>query len=93
MNARDEDMDARLARLAKATEDLRPTGGFTGRVMAAIGREEPPGLIPTLWASSRRLLPIAAVAAACAAVWAVQSQATVDDALAVTYGSVDLYGE
>jgi hypothetical protein len=86
-------MDARLARLAKATEDLNPSAGFTGRVIAAVERESAPGILETLWASSRRLLPIAAVAAACALVWAVENQTTVDDALAVTYGSVDLYGE
>jgi hypothetical protein len=93
VSADGEDMDARLARLGMATDGLRPGAGFTGRVMAAIGREEPPGLLETLWGSSKRFLPIAALAAACAVVWAAQAQTTVDDALAVTYGSVDLDGE
>ncbi len=86
-------MEARLARLGRATDDLRPSTGFSARVMSAIEREQMPGILETLWVSSKRLLPIAAVAAACAVVWAVESQTTVDDALAVTYGSVDLYGE
>lgn len=86
-------MEARLVHLGRATEDLRPSAGFSARVMAAIEREQTPGILETLWVSSKRLLPIAAVAAACAVVWAVANQTTVDDALAVTYGSVDLYGE
>jgi len=86
-------MEARLARLGRATDDLRPSAGFSAKVMAAIEREQTPGVLETLWVSSKRLLPIAALAAACAMVWAVENQTTVDDALAVTYGSVDLYGE
>ena len=89
----EDDMEARLARLGRATDELRPSAGFSARVMAAVEREQAPGLLELLWVSSKRLLPIAAVAAACAVVWAVQSQTTVDDALAVTYGSVDFYGE
>ncbi|HEX3596876.1 MAG TPA: hypothetical protein VHU80_17325 [Polyangiaceae bacterium] len=89
----EEDAEARLSRLAGATAALGPRGGFTARVMAAIEAEQPLGLIDALWASSRRLLPIAALAAAVAVVWAVENQTTVDDALAVTYGSVDLDAE
>ena len=93
MSPREEDVEARLARLSRETEALGPSPGFNARVMAAIDREEPAGFIDALWASSRRLLPIAALAAAVAVVWAVQSSGTVDDALAITYGSVDLDGE
>jgi len=93
MTSGEEDVDMRLARLARATLVLGPSGGFTARVMAAVEREHPLGLIDALWTSSRRLLPIAALAAAVAVVWAVESQTTVDDALAVTYGSVDLDAE
>jgi hypothetical protein len=86
-------MEARLDRLGSATDDLRPSAGFSAKVMAAVEREQAPGILEMLWASSKRLVPIAAVAAACAVVWAVENQTTVDDALAVTYGSVDFYGE
>ena len=89
----EDDMEARLARLGRATDDLRPSAAFSAKVMAAIDREQTPGVLPTLWISARRLLPIAAVAAACAVAWAVENQTTVDDALAVTYGSVDFYGD
>jgi hypothetical protein len=93
MSPREEDVEARLARLSRETEALGPSPGFNARVMAAIDREEPAGFVDALWASSRRLLPIAALAAAVAVVWAVQSHGTADDALAITYGSVDLDGE
>jgi hypothetical protein len=89
----EEEVDAKLSRLAKETAALLPTGGFTARVMAALEREQPLGLIEALWTSSRRLLPIAALAAAAAVVWAVESQTSVDDALAVTYGAMDLDAE
>jgi hypothetical protein len=93
MSPREEDVEARLARLARETEALGPSVGFNAKVMAAIDREEPAGFIDALWTSSRRLLPIAAVAAALAVAWAAQSSGTVDDALAVSYGSVDFDGE
>lgn len=89
----EEEVDAKLSRLAKETAALGPSGGFTARVMAAVEREQPLGLIEALWMSSRRLLPIAALAAAAAVVWAVESQTSVDDALAVTYGAMDLDAE
>jgi hypothetical protein len=49
--------------------------------------------VKALWVSSRRFLPIATLAAAAAVVWAVESQTSVDDALAVTYGAMDLDAE
>jgi len=93
MTFEDEELDAKLSRLATQTAGLGATAGFTARVMAAIEREQPLGLIEALVTSSRRFLPIAALAAAAAVVWAVESQTTVDDALAVTYGSVELDAE
>ena len=93
MSSREEDTDARLARLATATSALRPRAGFSARVMVAIGREQPSGFIDALWTSSRRFLPIAALAAAVSVVWAVESITTVDDTLAASYGSVDRDGE
>ena len=90
MSSGKDDLDVELARLGTATLALRPTAGFGERVMAAIQREAPVGMLDAIWASSRRMLPIAALAAAAAVVWAVQSQTTIDDALAVSYGSVEL---
>ena len=83
-----EDIDQRLARLSGETSALRPSAGFSARVMLAIGAEAAPSFFETTWFSARRLLPIAAVAAALAVVWAVQVDSSVDDDLATNYASV-----
>ena len=85
-----EDIDQRLSRLSGATDALRPSAGFSARVMLAIGAEAAPSFFETTWFSARRLLPVAAIAAALAVVWAVQVDSTVDDALATSYASMDL---
>ncbi len=83
-----EDIDQRLARLAGATHTLKPTLSFSARVMQAIDAEAVPGFWENAWFSSRRLLPIAAIAAALAVGWAVQVDRSVDDELATSYASV-----
>jgi hypothetical protein len=85
-----EDIDQRLARLSGATERLRPSAGFSTRVMLAIDSiaEPTPSIFEAAWFSARRFVPVAAVAAALAVVWAVQVDGTVDDELATTYASV-----
>jgi hypothetical protein len=85
-----EDIDQRLARLTGATHPLRPSAGFSARLSAAIAAEALPGFWENAWFSSRRLLPIAAVAAALAVGWAVQVDRSVDDELATSYASVEL---
>jgi hypothetical protein len=83
-----EDIDQRLVRLSGATEGLRPSAGFSARVMLAIDAQGAPGIFEAAWFSARRLVPVAAIAAALAVVWAVQVDGTVDDELATTYASV-----
>jgi hypothetical protein len=85
-----EDIDQRLARLARSTEALRPSVGFSARVLQAIDAEAAPSLLESAWFSGRRLLPVAAIAAALAVVWAVQVDRSVDDELATSYASVEL---
>ena len=85
-----EDIEQRLARLSNATETLRPSAGFSSRVMLAIEREGAPSFLEATWFSARRLLPVAAIAAAMAVVWAVQVDGTVDDELATSYASMEL---
>jgi hypothetical protein len=85
-----EDTEQRLARLSGATNALRPSAGFSARVMLAINREAAPSFLETAWFSARRLLPVAAIAAGMAVVWAVQVDGTVDDELATSYASVEL---
>ncbi len=84
-----EDIEQRLARLSGATDRVRPSAGFSARVMLAIHQEAAPSFLETTWSSARRLLPIAAIAAAMAVVWAVQVDGTVDDELATSYASVE----
>ena len=85
-----EDIDQRLARLGRGTEALRPSAGFSARVMGSVAREAAPSFLESAWFSSRRLLPVAAIAAALAVVWAVQVDRSVDDELATSYASVGL---
>ena len=83
-----EDIDQRLARLAGATYAVRPSAAFAARVMQAVHAEAVPGFWENAWFSSRRLLPVAAIAAALAVGWAVQVDRSVDDELATSYASV-----
>ncbi len=85
-----EDIDQRLARLTGETNALRPSVGFSARVMQAIEQEaaRAPGFWENAWFSSRRLLPVAAIAAVLAVGWAVQVDSSVDDDLATSYASV-----
>ncbi len=90
-----ESIEQRLARLSASTEAVRPPPGFSANVLAAIDAAERnaprlPGFFDTAWLSARRLVPVAAVAAALAVTWAVQVDRTVDDDLATTYASLGL---
>lgn len=85
-----EDVDQRLARLARETEALHPSAGFSARVMLAIEAESAPSFWESTWFSSRRLLPIAALAAALAVGWAASLEHSVDDELATSYASAEL---
>jgi len=85
-----EDLEQRLARIAGATNALRPSAGFGARVMAAIEQQAAPSFLEVTWFSARRLLPVAALAAAMAVVWAVQVDGTVDDELATSFASMEL---
>ena len=85
-----EEIDQRLARLGRRTEALRPSAGFSARVLAAVAAETAPSFLESAWFSARRLVPVAAIAAALAVVWAAQVDRSVDDELATSYASVGL---
>jgi hypothetical protein len=85
-----ENFEQRLTRLASGTNALRPSAGFSARVMLAVDRVPAPSLLEATWFSARRLLPVAAIAAAMAVVWAVQVDDSVDDELATSYASMEL---
>ncbi len=89
MTEPDENIDARLRRLAAATERVRPLAGFEERVMARIAT---PGE-PDWWVSVVRVgrigLLAATLVAAAAAVLALRSERVTDQAYAVAYGTVE----
>jgi hypothetical protein len=76
MSDRHEDADARLARLRDATDPVRPRPDFAARVAATIDRERESAKadwLTDLFLPARRLLPVAALAAAAAVLLATQS--------------------
>ena len=79
----DEDIDARLARLAAATAEIGPRARFSQRVMQRIG-QEPLGTLYELGAPARRFFPLGMLAAALALVWAVSASSQVDEAIAAS---------
>ncbi len=89
------DIDERLAKLGKATQGVRPRPGFTAKVMSAALAQAPAAArTPDWWSDvprvARRLIPVAAIAAAVGVVWAVRATSDVDTALADTYDTVEL---
>lgn len=83
MKKQDEDIDARLERLARATDEIRPRPDFGARVARALETEQKGGLLINLGRPARRILPALALAAAVSLVWAVESDQAFDDALSV----------
>jgi hypothetical protein len=87
-------IEERLARLRRATDGVRPSTGFEARVLGALEAEPAnarPSAFPAgLWPAARRCLPLAALAAALALVWALESESAADDALATTYDATEL---
>lgn len=86
MKDQDENIDARLERLARATDGVRPRADFGARVARALDAEQRGGLLLELGRPARRILPALALAAAVSLVWAVESDEAFDDALSVYAG-------
>lgn len=78
----DHDIEALLARLAEATQGVRPRAGFSARVMQRIGAEEAATVLQ-LRVPARRFLPVGMLVAALALVWAVSVNSQVDEAMAL----------
>ena len=83
MKDQDQNIDARLQRLARATEEVRPRPDFGARVTRALDAEKSGGILVELGRPARRILPALALAAAVSLVWAVESDQAFDDALSV----------
>ena len=70
-----------LDELLEKTRDIEPRAGFSDRVMRAASAERV-GLLAFVPRASKRFVPIAAIAAAAAIVWAVTAARDADDATA-----------
>ena len=92
----DRDLEARLARLAGATEGLEPRGDFEARVMQVIAVEQEGAVLSSVdWLSGIRstswlALTAAALIAMGAVAFAAQSQRVYDNQAALAYGAVEV---
>ena len=85
-----EDIDERLARLADETATLCPTPGFSARTMLAVQAEAALSLRANLSRGARRFVPVAMVFALSAVWWAVVSERQATQALATSFGAMEL---
>ncbi|MGA2447356.1 MAG: hypothetical protein ABTD50_01630 [Polyangiaceae bacterium] len=77
-----EDTDARLERLRRATDRIRPRADFVERVVARVERDAgATDWVGDLSRAARMLVPVAAVAAALGIVWAAHSERAWTDSL------------
>ncbi|HZF55369.1 MAG TPA: hypothetical protein VE093_42260 [Polyangiaceae bacterium] len=88
MNIPNDDLDERLERLARATEDVRPGRGFEARVKAALRaeRERDGDFRDVFVRAARPVLAAAALAATFALGFAAARSSEADTSAAVLYG-------
>jgi hypothetical protein len=82
-------IEARLARLSRATEDIHPRPGFEERVLLAVQQSAVIDWRAGVWRVGRYGLILSVVAVALATVFAVQGAARADEMQAIAYGTVD----
>lgn len=85
-----EDVELRLKRLAQDTRAVRSTRGFSHRVLLAIQLEAALAFRVGLAGGARRFVPVALMFALAAVVWAVDSESSVRQAMATSYGALEL---
>lgn len=88
MSERDNIVDARLARWAKATARIEPPAGFADRVMSAVERTRT--VSAGLWEVGRVALVAFAVAAAVAVFWSSTAQRRLDQNTLSAFDAVEL---
>ena len=84
------EVEERLERLARATQDVRPRAGFADRVMQAVQARPATGWIESVATSWRGVFAVAALAAIAAVGLAVQTERAETEASAVAFGAVEL---
>lgn len=86
MNIPNDDLDDRLERLARATENVRPSRGFEARVKAALRAERDGDFRDVFVRAARPVLAAAALAATFALGFAAVRSSEADKSAAVLYG-------
>jgi hypothetical protein len=82
-------IEARLERLARATEGVTARPDFTARVISRLPRN-PVGWWSDLPKIARRVVPVAALVAAASVAWAVRSSFDADEALTDSYDVTEI---
>jgi hypothetical protein len=77
-----------LDELLEKTKTVEPAAGFSDRVMRAVAAERP-SVLSFVPRAAKRFVPVAAIAAAAAIVWAVTAVRADDDASASSFDSVE----
>lgn len=90
MPDRPEDLDERLAQLAKATAVIRPGEGFRSRVRGAVASERDAIRRRAFLRAGRRMLAAAAALAVVTVVFAAERSHEIDEDIAVSYGVEEL---
>ena len=84
MTGAGDEVDEKLERLAAETAGIRASAHFSSRVMGALPAAAPSGLWLDVNAAAKWLMPVFAVAAAFAVVWAISAQEATSEAMAST---------
>jgi hypothetical protein len=85
-----ETVDERLARLGRATDEIRPNSGFADRVMLAIEQHVELGWLDAALSAARPGVFAAAVAAAAAVGLAVHTERVATEARAIASTAVGI---
>ena len=84
MKGAEEEVDDKLKRLATETAPIAASAHFTHRVKARLALTPPPGIWSELSSSAKWLMPVFALAAVLAVVWAASSQSLSTELMAST---------
>ncbi|MBW2524620.1 MAG: hypothetical protein JRI23_10615 [Deltaproteobacteria bacterium] len=90
MSEPDDFIDAKLAQLARATEDVVPTAAFDDWVAAAVGRESGVVWFESVWRTGRVALLVGALAAAASVVLAMNARIDLDEQVMANFEMVEL---
>lgn len=85
-----DDIDARLERLAASTADIRPSPGFSQRVLLAVRADAAAGFWSNVRRGARRALPAAVLLAVLSLSWAVHRDRSARAQVASTYAALEV---